>query len=32
TFAEMTPEVKHAHSHRGRSSQKMLAMVRECWL
>ena len=32
TFAEMTLEVKHAHSHRGRSSQKMLAMVRECWL
>ncbi|MEG0150250.1 MAG: RdgB/HAM1 family non-canonical purine NTP pyrophosphatase [Comamonas sp.] len=32
TFAEMSPEVKHAHSHRGRSSQKMLAMVRERWL
>ena len=32
TFAEMTPEVKHAHSHRGRSSQKMLAMVKERWL
>ncbi|MEG1734325.1 MAG: RdgB/HAM1 family non-canonical purine NTP pyrophosphatase, partial [Comamonas sp.] len=31
TFAEMSPEVKHAHSHRGRSSQKMLAMVRERW-
>ena len=32
TFAEMSPELKHAHSHRGRSSQKMLAMVRERWL
>ena len=32
TFAEMTPELKHAHSHRGLSSQKMLAMVRERWL
>ena len=32
TFAEMTPEIKHAHSHRGLSSQKMLAMVRERWL
>lgn len=32
TFAEMTPEVKHAHSHRGMSSQKMLAMVKERWL
>ena len=32
TFAEMAPEVKHANSHRGRSTQKMLAMVRECWL
>ena len=32
TFAEMTPEVKHAHSHRGISSQKMLAMVKDRWL
>ncbi|MBV8249615.1 MAG: non-canonical purine NTP pyrophosphatase [Comamonas sp.] len=32
TFAEMTPELKHAHSHRGRSSQAMLALVRERWL
>ena len=32
TFAEMAPEVKHANSHRGRSTQKMLAMVRERWL
>lgn len=32
TFAEMTPELKHAHSHRGRSSQAMLALVRDRWL
>lgn len=32
TFAEMTPELKHAHSHRGRSSQQMLALVQERWL
>ena len=32
TFAEMAPEVKYANSHRGRSTQKMLAMVRERWL
>lgn len=32
TFAQMPPEVKHANSHRGRSTQKMLAMVRERWL
>ena len=32
TFAEMTPEVNHVHSHRGISSQKMLAMVKDRWL
>jgi XTP/dITP diphosphohydrolase len=32
TFAEMAPELKHAHSHRGRSSQAMQALVRERWL
>jgi XTP/dITP diphosphohydrolase len=32
TFAEMAPELKHAHSHRGRSAQAMLALVRERWL
>lgn len=32
TFAEMEPEVKHAHSHRGIASQKMLAMVKEWWM
>lgn len=32
TFAQMTPEVKHAHSHRGRSSRLMMELVRESWL
>lgn len=32
TFAEMTPEVKHAHSHRGRSSRLMMELVRENWM
>ena len=32
TFAEMTPDVKHAHSHRGRSSRKMIELVKEGWL
>lgn len=32
TFAEMEPELKHAHSHRGLSSRKMIAMVKDRWL
>ncbi|MDR3065959.1 MULTISPECIES: non-canonical purine NTP pyrophosphatase [Comamonas] len=32
TFAEMTPELKHAHSHRGLSSRAMIEMVKERWL
>ncbi|MDR2297664.1 MAG: non-canonical purine NTP pyrophosphatase [Comamonas sp.] len=32
TFAEMTPELKHAHSHRGRSSRTMIELVKERWL
>jgi XTP/dITP diphosphohydrolase len=32
TFAELPPEVKNAYSHRGRSSQVMLALMRERWL
>ena len=32
TFAELPPEVKHAHSHRGRAAQQMLALLRERWL
>ena len=32
TFAEMEPELKHAHSHRGLTSRKMIAMEKERWL
>ena len=32
TFAELPPEVKIAHSHRGRAAQAMLALMRERWL
>ena len=32
TFAEMTPDVKHAHSHRGRSARKMIELVKESWI
>lgn len=32
TFAELPTEVKNAHSHRGRSAQQMLALIREHWL
>ncbi|OJU90013.1 MAG: non-canonical purine NTP pyrophosphatase, RdgB/HAM1 family [Burkholderiales bacterium 66-5] len=32
TFAELPPEVKNAHSHRGRAAQQMLSLMRECWL
>lgn len=32
TFAELTPEVKNANSHRGQSSRAMLALMRERWL
>ena len=32
TFAELPTEVKNAHSHRGRSAQQMLALMREHWL
>lgn len=31
TFAELPPEVKNAHSHRGRAAQAMLALMRERW-
>ncbi|MBS0509271.1 MAG: RdgB/HAM1 family non-canonical purine NTP pyrophosphatase [Proteobacteria bacterium] len=31
TFAELPTEVKNAHSHRGRSAQQMLALMREHW-
>jgi len=32
TFAQMAPEVKHAHSHRGRASRLMMELVRQNWL
>lgn len=32
TFAQLPPEVKNAHSHRGRAAQQMLALMREHWL
>ena len=32
TFAELPVEVKNAHSHRGRATQQMLALLRERWL
>ncbi len=31
TFAELPVEVKNAHSHRGRSAQQMLSLMRERW-
>jgi XTP/dITP diphosphohydrolase len=31
TFAELTPEVKNANSHRGRAARDMLALMRERW-
>lgn len=32
TFAELPPEVKNAHSHRGRAARAMVALMRERWL
>lgn len=32
TFAELPPDVKHAHSHRGHASRAMIALMRERWL
>ncbi len=32
TFAQLPIEVKNAHSHRGRASQAMVALIRERWL
>ena len=31
TFAQLPVEVKNANSHRGRSSQAMLALMQERW-
>ncbi|MBC7682626.1 MAG: RdgB/HAM1 family non-canonical purine NTP pyrophosphatase [Ferruginibacter sp.] len=32
TFAELTPEVKNSHSHRGQAAKAMLALMRDRWL
>ena len=32
TFAELSPEVKNANSHRGRAARDMLALMRERWM
>ena len=32
TFAELPPEVKNSHSHRGRASAQMVQLMRERWL
>ena len=32
TFAQLPPEVKNAHSHRGHAARQMIALIRERWL
>lgn len=32
TFAELSPEVKNAHSHRGQAARAMLDLIRSRWL
>jgi XTP/dITP diphosphohydrolase len=32
TFAQLPPEVKNAHSHRGRAAAALVALMRERWL
>ena len=32
TFAELPPEVKNAHSHRGQAAKQMVELIRERWL
>jgi XTP/dITP diphosphohydrolase len=32
TFAQLPPEVKNAHSHRGQAARQMVALMRERWL
>ncbi len=32
TFAQMTPDEKNQHSHRGKAARTMVALLRECWL
>lgn len=31
TFAQLPPDVKNAHSHRGRAARELLRQMRECW-
>lgn len=32
TFAELPPELKNAHSHRGQAARQMVDLIRERWL
>jgi XTP/dITP diphosphohydrolase len=32
TFAEVSPELKNLHSHRGKSARRMVALMRESWI
>jgi XTP/dITP diphosphohydrolase len=32
TFAQLPPEVKNAHSHRGQAAQQMVQLIRERWM
>jgi XTP/dITP diphosphohydrolase len=32
TFAELPPDVKNAHSHRGQAARQMVQMIQERWL
>jgi XTP/dITP diphosphohydrolase len=32
TFAELPPEVKNAHSHRGQAARQMVQLIQERWL
>jgi XTP/dITP diphosphohydrolase len=32
TFAQLPPEVKNAHSHRGKAARQMVQLIRENWL
>lgn len=32
TFAQLPPEVKNAHSHRGQAAQQMVQLIKERWL
>ena len=32
TFAQLPPQVKNAHSHRGQAAQQMVQLIRERWI